>query len=64
MVQEICFSEVAEILRWIDPRETDYIEFWPRFKMKTPKTLNIYVPYANKPSNGYGIWETARGKIF
>jgi hypothetical protein len=25
---------------------------------------NICVTYANKPSNGYGIWETARGEIF
>jgi hypothetical protein len=25
---------------------------------------NICVPYADKPSNGYGIWEIARGKIF
>jgi hypothetical protein len=77
MVQEICFSEVAEILRWMDPRETNYFKFWPRFKIKTPKILNtkhvdillsfpnnICVPYVDKPSNGYGIWEISRGKIF
>jgi hypothetical protein len=45
--------------------------------MKTPETLNtkhmdillifptnICVPYAEKPSNGYGHWKTGRCKIF
>jgi hypothetical protein len=45
--------------------------------METPETLNtkrvdillgfpknICVPYVDKPSNGYGTWETARGEIF
>jgi hypothetical protein len=47
------------------------------FKMKTQETLNtkhvdiflrfpmnICVPHANKPSNGYGHWKIAQGKIF
>jgi hypothetical protein len=51
--------------------------FDPKFKMKTPETLNAKLAYvfhrfatnncmshASKPSNSYGHWKTTRGEIF
>jgi hypothetical protein len=69
-------TNAAGILRWIDLEGTDYFELWPRFKMKTPETLNtkrvdiflmfpsnICMPCSNKQSNGYSHWKTAWGDI-
>jgi hypothetical protein len=67
----------AGILRWTDWRELTILNFWPRFKMKTPENLdtkivdiflkfstNIRMPHSNKQDNGYGHWKTAWGEIF
>jgi hypothetical protein len=79
MVQEICFIEVDKCCwnSVLDSLEDLTISiFWSSFEIKTPETLNtkhvdiflrfpmnICVCQADKPSNGYGHWKIARGKI-
>jgi hypothetical protein len=71
------WQNAAGILRWTDWMGLIILNFWPRFEMKTPETLNtqhvdiflripmnICVPHADKPSNDSGHWKTARCKIF
>jgi hypothetical protein len=56
---------------------TDYFSFFTKIRNETSETLNtkhvdiflrfltnISVPYADKPSNSYGHWKTARDEIF
>jgi hypothetical protein len=70
-------TNAAEILRRIDQRETDYFKILTNIQNETLETLNtkhgdiflrfpmnICVPFADKPSNGYGCWKTAQGEIF
>jgi hypothetical protein len=61
---EICFIELDEccwnpVLDRLDGTlNAEHIDIFLRFP------TNICMSHTDKPSNGYGHWKTARGKIY